>query len=376
MSNVMPARLGSRPRALLALVACAAVFSAFARPADELAFRPAAGAKAAKKCAIEIELAVRDFALRINGEPAPKKTAEGLGELSALLHLDAQVTDTYVKSAGGRPLELTRAYETLRLRGETGDRSRTETDLDTFVGETVRFVWDEEKQAYAKSLVEVEATRVDVDATRVGLDATRVGLDATRVGAEAKDEALAGLSEDMDARGLLPARPVAVGDTWKVSGDALAALFVPGGLFGLDARGGADAEMRAFLGQLARGARGLTVECTYTGAREEAGRTLAKIAFTFDGDTAFDVLGLAQSIAPDVSEAAHGLAVEAQLHLDGKGALEWDVAAGRAHALAFESALELRVDVRAEIEQEGRPKFALDAHVVAGGKGSWELAVK
>lgn len=348
MPNFTPTRLGARPRAVLALVACAAVFSAYARPADELAFRPAAGAKAAKTCAIEIELAVRDFALRMNGEPAPKETAEGLGELSALLHLDAQVTDTYVKSAGGRPLELTRAYEKLSLRGETGDRSRTETDLDTFVGETVRFVWDEEKQAYAKSLVD----------------------------AEAKDEALAGLSEDMDARGLLPAQPVAVGDTWKVSGDALAALFVPGGLFGLDARGGADAEMRAFLGQLARGVRGLTVECKYTGAREEAGRTLAKIAFTFDGDTTFDVLELVQSIAPDVSEVAHGLAVEAQLELDGKGALEWDVAAGRAHALAFESELELRVDVRAEIEQEGRPKFALEAQVVAGGKGSWELAVK
>lgn len=320
---------------------------AFAAVTGELEFRPRAGATATKTCAIELELTVSDYAIEVNGEPIEKSAVEGLGEITALLNFSSTLTDTYVKTAGGRPLELARAYDTLELRGETGESSHTDREVAALAGETVQFVWDEEKHEYAKSL-EDRTTKPD---------------------------ALAGLDVDMDALALLPAKSVATGDTWKVTGDAVSNLFVPGGTFGAGERGSEGAELRALLGQLATGVRGLELACTYAGTREEAGRSVAEVAFTFEGDVELDLIAIVSALADDFDRDLDGLESKAKLHLDGGGKLLWDPAAGHLVSLVFESELALAVDVRTVVEQQGQ-KLAVRAHIDASGKGSWELKAK
>ncbi|MBK7877893.1 MAG: hypothetical protein IPJ77_19610 [Planctomycetes bacterium] len=134
---------------------CAPLLLALAPVSDELAFHPKADEKVERTLAIELEVGLDDASLSVNGQEIGTEGLEGLDQLHALVHVGMTTTDTYVKSADGKPFELLRAFDALSMKTETGDESKDDTDVDAFEGKTARFLWDKEKKDYAKSWTEI-----------------------------------------------------------------------------------------------------------------------------------------------------------------------------------------------------------------------------
>lgn len=329
---------------------CAPLLLALAPVSDELAFKPKDGTEVAKKLELELELGLDDFSLSVNGQDVGKDAVQGLDGASVLLHFAAGTTDKYVKSEGGKIVELLRTYDDLALKSEMGDESSDDTDVDAFEGHTVRFRWDAEKKEYAKSWE----------------------------GKAADDDALADLSPDLDVTCLLPEKKVAEGDTWEVKGEALAGLFFPGGLMPMKADEGDEesAAAEALVEQLEKKLEEFKVTCTYKGAREDGKLQVGEVAFQFDGKAALD---LAQLLEEAMAEDAEGempeIDVQSAMTLKGEGTLTWDLAGGHLRTLHMEADLGLSVDAKAQMEQEGQ-SLDLAAHFAASGKGTWDLGVK
>lgn len=317
---------------------------------DELAFHPKADTELAKTLELELELALDDFSLEVNGQELGKDSIQGLDGMGVLLHVNVGTTDKYVKCADGKIVELLRTFDDLALRTEVGDESSEDVDVDDFEGQTARFRWDAEKKEYAKSWVD----------------------------AKIDDEALAGLHPDADITCLLPEKGVKEGDTWKVKGVALTGLFFPGGMLPASSQddSGSNVDAEALLAELQKKLEALEVTCTYKGAREDGTKQLGEIAFQFDGSVELDLATLIEeAIAEDAQEEVPEFDMRSSMTLKGEGALTWDVAAGHLHAMKMNADLGLTVDASAHMEQEGQ-SLEVKAHFAASGKGDWKLAVK
>ena len=147
-----------------------------AAPADQLSFAPDAGASVEKTLEVSLEFNLEDFFMSFAGNEV---TLEMMGEEADKTFtgdMSIAVTEQYVKSDNGRPLDLLRTFDALSLEMSDGSESEEMDEFTDLEGRTVRFLWSEDDDAY----------------------------DVTFHEEDGDEEMLDGLSDDMDLRMLLP----------------------------------------------------------------------------------------------------------------------------------------------------------------------------
>ena len=309
---------------------------ALALPADEVAFHPKADLELKKELKVTAEFKQEKVTATVNGEPAPPDSFGDLGDKPAIVKLAVDATDKYVQTKEGRPTELLRTFDSLRLSAEAGGEAHDAPSFDALEGKTVRFKWNADSESYEKSLVD----------------------------SKGDDALLAQLSDDFDLRVLLPAKKVTEGETWEVTGDRLLPFFLPGGVAGEIASGSdkeeiasAITEVRAALGKFQED---MKVVCKYKGARDEGGERVGVIDFTFANKGKPDLSRLIQTIAAAEETDIHfDVDASADIDLQGSGTLLWNLAGGRVQSFAMHSEAGVDLDVKMEFAVESQNVEAL-----------------
>lgn len=324
---------------------------AAALPSDELAFAPAANSSVAKELKVDVELTMEDVSFTVNGEDVPPEALGPITNQKVLAHLLIGVTEKYVESKEGRPIDLLRTFDDLSMKAEIGGNTEDATDeAKAFEGRTVRFRWNEDKKEYDKSWHE---------------------------STESEDK-LEGLLADMDLRVLLPTKKVSEGDSWDIAAEELGALFMPGGIPGGGSEG--DTEGMAAIeedlrGQLEGFVKDFKVHCKYGGTREDGGAHVAEIRFTFEGTPKIDLGPIIQRVVSEQKGPDADIAASITADLKGEGTLLWDQKASHAHAFDMSSQIGLTADMEAQAEEQGQ-SFRVVVSARAGGKATWEMRAK
>jgi hypothetical protein len=314
-----------------ASVATGAEAPAAARQSIELVYRPPLRTKSTKTFTYEHALAL------IQSERSDDGVVETMQQQLEILSKETlQLQDEVRALADGRPAELRRLYEAYDFKADlkftlNGVDSPGVIEWTTpLVATSVLFTWVPEEQAYGRFYD------------------TRDGI----------EEALVRLSEDADLRGLLPAGPVAVGDSWTIDLARLEGVFAPVGSLPIHyKRGNEDNLARA----VATGLGGALSEMLY-GGRQRTGSFVARleavdgegesraarISLALDVTCEGDQTGLVQNsltnaerVAGSYAKSAHG-----RWMFEGRGELVWDLAGGRFDSLKLAGS----EDVEKEIE--------------------------
>jgi len=343
-------------RRLSLLCACAATCLALAPASDTVSFHPADGSSAAKKCAIHSEFSLGDVSAVVDGQDVSENLPP---DLEFAIEVLMEVTDDYVRSGAGRPLELIRSYDELSLEwsAEGGGESQSES-ADEFAeleGRRVRFRWNDDEKEYDVSFHE----------------------------SEGDPELLEGLGVDMDLLALLPEDEVSEGDRWSVEARELGSVFFFGsdpGKLRPDVQGeGAEVFQQIeaeLLPQLEKLGEDFKTECEYKGRREVDGRSLGVIRLALKGDGSMDLASLIaaaiekqpmpEEVDVSISAATLGLRVE------GEGELLWDLEAGHLHA--FEMTADIEIDLEFDIDAtapDGDHSAEVSAELL--GEATWKV---
>lgn len=195
-----------RHRLLPVLGSLAVLISPVPRLDDDasgLAFHPEEASSFSRTFREETAFEVASFVRRIEGtdipDPAPSLRGQRIRELEA--------SDTFLSVEDGRPRRVQRSFDSIEssivvaLELEGAEEAHDEDLESPLSGRAVVFAWDEDDERYHCSLAD-EASG---------------------------DVRLAGLREDLDLTGLLPAERVSEGDRWSVDASVLEDLFAPGG---------------------------------------------------------------------------------------------------------------------------------------------------
>jgi hypothetical protein len=288
---------------------------------------------------------------KVNGENVPSEEMD-MGD-AIHMNMVVGVTDKYVETKEGKPLDLLRTFDEMSLDARAGDEKHAVEEFKAIEGKTVRFKWNEESKAYDKSFHE----------------------------SKGDDDTIAALDDDMDLRVLLPEKKVAEGETWEVPANHLMQLFMPGGLVGVPHSGEEGEAFQIvhdeFKTKLAPALKDLKVTCKYKGLHEDGGKKYGEIRFSFDGKAKLDLSDLAARMAaigetdgpkPDVD-------TQVDLALKGEGSLDWDQAAGVMHAFEMQADLSAGVQARVKADVEDQHlEYTMKGDVL--GKAKWELAAK
>ena len=324
-----------------------ALLLAFALSADDVSFHPKDGSGVKKRLEVELEFSPEEIEVSLNGEPLPAESVGGMDE-TLVLELAVGVTEKFVASKDGRPVDLLRTFDELELSMKAGSESEQAPDFDRLEGKTVRFHWKEEGETYERSFHE----------------------------SEGDDVLLLNLSDDMDLRALLPTKDVAEGDTWEVTGSKLLLLYLPGGLPG---EVGADADSASLRGALeavqdefAHLVEDGKLTCKYVGSREEGGERVAEIQLKLASKGDLDLSSAIEALVQE-EEVAPSIDATAVVDVEGEGRILWDLGAGRVHAFEMRLTSRIDLDVKAAADVEGETyDFAVTGRI--GGKGTWKLA--
>lgn len=306
-----------RPRRAL-LGALLVALAAPVRAGERLEFRPAPGARQAKTWVDTHKLVLVGLSLVRDG--LEQSTTEQV-EVQSVRRLD--LVDEYRRGGEGRPLELWRDFERLRLRADLALRRAEEPLNDVLYangvvsGTSVVFTWQPELGEYGRYYDRAEA-----------------------------DEAqLARMAEEADLRSFLPGREVSAGDEWTVPTDAARQLFSPGGdlemrfektphvLFARSLMMGVGGGLWNAFGEGTQGA----LRARYAGPREVEGRRVGVVELVVELHSRVDQTELANRLR-NVVELVQGVEVrEAWLDLQValRGELTWDLEAGLPHALVL-----------------------------------------
>lgn len=307
--------------------------------AVELVWNVPAGTEFTRTVRTEFTLGLEEFTSRMNGQEIP---AAFLPELDVQVHSSSllAVTERIEEATAGRPVRLRRTFDEVEveesnevtLSGES-DRSvrRGRSPLE---GRTVRFAWDEDAEAYERSLVD---------------DETDVALD--------------GLLEDLDLRGLLPEEEVEIGDTWELEPALLGALETPGGDLAWEWDGDPFDEDP----ELDEGWSG-EVEATFTGWATDAEGRIAVIGITgeisreYARATDLEHVPVADGPATETTRETHELEAE----------LRWDVEGGRLREFALASTVSMRVTTAQDSDDGGPAPFESTLLLT----GTWEVEIE
>lgn len=338
----------------LCLLACtsAPLLFAFALPADDLSFHPAANSDFSKTLKVNLEMNITDASMTMNGEPLPGEAVESLKSNSLTVDMLVGVTEKYVASKDNKPVELLRTYDKMKLDSEFGDESKEMEEFKELEGKTVSFKWNEKESSYDKSFHESEGEK----------------------------DLLKSLEVDMDLRCLLPEKKVAKGDTWEVPADHLKTLFMPGGLAtkGGEKEAGAEFEkiQKNLEEQFSSALKDFKVTCTYKGTKDEGGVTVAEIGLLFDGKAKMDLASMLEDIfAAQKQEGMPDMDFKAGvgMGMKGDGTLLWNMSAGRMQNFEMNATANLDVDINVHAEQGDQP---IDVVMTgrAEGKMTWDFA--
>ncbi len=171
-------------------------------------------------------------------------------------------------------------------------------------------------------------------------------------GVEDKESLLPLLREDLAARSLLPAGPVAIGDTWAIDPMDLRSILEPGGQLSLASEKGSRFLMRSVRTGIGGG-----LHLAFEG--KCAGTVQARLDQVTDGQAHMSIVldrvryvtELADHIVGEelARETADGRAASGGrlvIELSGTGILVWNIAAGRAIGLAVKGTEEVEVTIR------------------------------
>ncbi len=348
MNPPMNIQLGLSAALLLAAAATAV------RPgADTLSFRVRDGTTLARKFESRQEISQDEAEILMNGQPFPSGTEGGM---TAIQTQTLEISDEFVTLERHVPRNLRRTFSKIESSGEqttqhpmdSGAQTDTREARSELEGKTIAFEWDEAKQAFGKSF--------DPQGPDEGL--------------------LAGLTEDLDFRQLLPEKPdVSADDTWSIEVGAVQSLLLPGGdlrlkpVEGPEAEGIADLDVlgsdpaEAFTGMVGE------VHGTYKGSREVAGVHCGVIALDFKISVTRDLSDKLPKAGSSDSEMRI-VRVETFLALEGDGELLWDLGAGHARSFTMSAKIKNQMDVAMKIPQGGKD---LDITRKMQMSGSYEL---
>lgn len=341
-------------RPLLPAFGIALLFSS-ARTGDEVSFHPAEGSTVRRSVTVDGDFQLDDLSVVVDGQDMGQ--ALGAFEMSMEQRTHIAVLDVFGALTGGRPKTLKRTYETLEssvgmtMSGPVSQSQDTASSSD-LEGETVVFTWNDDDGAY----------------------------DVAFEGGEGDDDLLEHLSEDMDARALLPDGEVDVDESWEVSLKDLDELAQPGG--GLHFRpddAGMSAEdleviedmFSGFAEDLADALEG-TCTCTYKGRREVDDVQVAEIELDIEIASTISLASLAEEIFAKIAEQAGEMpdisldTAELNIDVEGSGTLLWDVEKGRLHSLQMTGDAIFGVDFALSVEAEGE-RHSIDASFEMSG---------
>jgi len=301
------------------LAASALALLAFDAPADRITFHPEEGLALTKTFTTEAEFALEDLVIMMNGEevdPAMMGADFDLSEAQGTAEIEIVVTDEYVSMGDGRPNVLLRSYDVMNASFEDGTGDSDEDSMEEVEGKSVRFTWDEDEQAYARAVE---------------------GDD------EMDEDNLSGLAEDMDMRVLLPDGAVEAGDSWTIGSTEAATLLMPG----MDIAGALDASDE-FMDEAPAGFMDSIedmldeemgqITCTYEGIRELEGVEVGVISLAAEIDESFDLSDLIAEIAEsEGADMGVEMTIEIGMAVELEGELLWDMAAGHARSMSFET---------------------------------------
>ncbi|MBL8857459.1 MAG: hypothetical protein JNL28_03005 [Planctomycetes bacterium] len=309
--------------------------------ADAPHFAPADKSSVEKTIRTEVKFEATGFSMTVDGNEVPQ---EAVGDVTLTFEEVTKivVTDRYVKSKGGRPLELDRTYDELAqtslqtskmpgMADETSEDKIKESDLES---KTVRFTWNEKNESYDKKFA----------------------------GDDGDDKLLKDLEEDLDFRGLLPSADAKVGDTWAIDGAKFINLLSTGGKLHFHESGEPEEDRKnAEMGdQLDENTTGKG-QVTFKEIREKDGLELAVITFEAD-------------LKSHARMEEQDMKIEAKITPEGE--LLWDMKAKRIHALDVTGKLDMILKGDQEISMGGDQKHALHIEFSLEGTLTLELTTK
>ena len=339
-------------RKLLTVLLATPLLVALQPRGDNVAFHPEDGSSLSKDYGIEFTFSIGDITAYADGQDL----SEGIpADFELLGDTSITVTDEYVETVNGKPLQLIRTFDSMEMYWEAMDESGDAEGFDELEGKSVKFVWNEEDETYEVSFHE----------------------------SEGDDELLEGLGVDMDLRALLPDGEVSEGDTWMVEARDLGSIIFFGTNFedidmSLDEDDIGPLIEAELLPQLETLMDGFSGECEYLG-REDGDVSVGRIGLTLSGEGTIDLVGLIEQIIDQ--QMPEGMDIDASvdeasiaLSMEGEGELQWDLDAG--HMLDYEMAseIEVLVDVYIAIDMAGE-SHELEASVEVLGDATWSAAI-
>jgi len=320
---------------------------------DNVAFHPEDGSSLSKEYGIDFTFSIGDITAYADGQDLSESVPadfELVGDTSMV------VTDKYVETVGGRPLQLIRTFDSMEMYWEAMDDSGDAEEFSELEGKSVKFVWNEEDEAYDVSYHE----------------------------SEGDEELLQGLGVDMDLRALLPEGEVSEGDTWTVAARQLASVIFYGTNFedldmSLDDEDIGPLIESELLPQIENLMEGFSGECEYLGRADVDGTSIGRIGLKIAGEGTIDLVGfiervLEQQMPQEMEFDASVDEASIELSMDGEGELRWDLDAGHLHDYEMSSEMEILVDVYISIDVGGE-SHELEASIEVLGDGSWTAAV-
>ena len=334
-------------RPTLSALLAASLLCALSPLADDVSFHPSDGSDVTRRYTVDLDFEVGDLSVTADGQDFSEMIPTD--QLNGALQLAMKVTESFVRSADGRPLELVRSFEEMSSEvGPEGNKEAIE-DFDKLQGKRVRFVWNEDEGDYDVAFHESEG-------------------DA---------ELLEGMLPDMDLRALLPGKAVSAGDTWSVDARELASVL----LFGNEPTLGED-EMdqvvqSSIMPQLESLLDQFKTTCEYQGERVVDGHKLGAVAVTLHGEGSLDLSQLIlEAVQMQAGEGQIDLDVStAKLNIgfDSKGELLWDLEQGHLRAFDMTGDADLSIEISASADVQGESHSG-DIDAEATLTAAWKVA--
>jgi len=308
---------------------------AFIQPKDAISFAVSEGTTLNKEISTTLEFSLDDLMIEVGGQEIDPSMMGGgdIGDASGSAELVLDITDEYLEMGKERPTKLKRTINGLDVEWESGTGDSGSETTEELEGKSITFTWDAEKGAYSMELEEEDE--------------------------DVKPEDLEMLAEDIDMRVLLPGKDVAEGDTWEVSGLAVASILLPGiDLEKATARMEEEmqedlpVELEEFYGGLVDG---MTWTCTYAGTREADGASLQVISIESKIDQNLDfsdlILELIETNMP--GEASIDLSFVVELAGEASGELLWNGKAGHFAAMDMEIEMVMVLNAEGSMDMQG-----------------------
>ena len=302
-------------------------------PADAgLELAPEANLALTKTFTGTVQLEGGDLEVVMDGQPVPAEFLPDL-EVTSTDRTEVVFTDRYVRTADGRVLELVRTFDELSeehtgtqtMSGQgMDDEAETSTEADSELeGESVRFTWDADDEAY--------------------------GVDFERGEDGGDDHLLEGLVASADLTAFLSEDEVGQGDRWTVPAEAFAELFQPSGDVAMEFSGdeadtyNSDDVEFEFDGEL---------DVKYASSHARGGQELAVLSIEGEVELSIEV-----PTTLDAIPVVDGTAMQTLVHkMTLEGELVWNLSAGHAVSIELGGPVEAEMHLVKDADNPG-PTF-------------------